>query len=88
MLVSFWNPSALEHPGRPLCEATRARPRNIAPVLLHDAQPRTFTDDTNFSHILYQFPGPDDSKPDMQVDDCQYTSIGAVFDVTLYIQSR
>jgi hypothetical protein len=80
MLVPFGDPCAIEHPRRPMCEATLAGSRHLASVLLHNTQPRTFTDDANFGHILsIQF------LPALVLNINQF---GAVFGVSLYIRGR
>jgi hypothetical protein len=87
MFVSLGDARALEHPGRPLCETALARLRNIAAILLHDAESRTITGATDFGHSLSISSGPA-FRGQPEADDCHYTSISTVFSVTLYIQSR
>ena len=52
MLVPPGDPRSLQHPYRALGETAFAWPRNLAIILLNDAQPRTITNATDYSHIL------------------------------------
>ena len=65
-----------------MCESALARPRDLAIILLNDAQPRTITNATDFSHILSLSSG---SVFHIQSDKCHYNSIAALPDVSLYI---
>jgi hypothetical protein len=82
MLVPLGDPRSLQHPYRALGETALAWPRNLAIILLNDAQPRTITNATDFSHILSLSSGPAFY---VQPDECHYNSIAAPFDLSLYI---
>jgi len=87
MFVSLGDARALEHPGRPLCETALARLRNIAAILLHDAESRTITALQTSAIVSLSVPVRR-SAASLKLMIVTIPQLAQFFSVTLYIQSR